>query len=353
AVREPPGERFRDAYRQQTTTGLTRYIDGFLGASHQLKTGFENWWTPTGTDGFEIFQDVRLRHTGPATTCNPTVRTGCVASEVFLYNTPLVQKTKMTNYAGFVQDRRSYNRVTLNLGLRYSHFSGLIPAQGNGGAEWGAACAACNQSFPEIKTPYAWNTLAPRTGVVVKLTEDGKNLAKASYSRYYEVMYTTEFSSINGNAPQGTGVSGGGVATYAWNGAYTPAGLPVLGALKSQFVARQNTIDPNLKDPHNDEIMFAFQRELASNWSFTVDYLQRWFKDQTVNQDCYGLPSDQTATTAYVQNRTVTDFGPDNLSGTSDDRPLTFYQVAPAFVGKDTIFHTNCGNNTTISCTQR
>src|SRR5947208_10763024 len=77
---EPTGERFRDAYRHQTNIGLTRYIDGFLGASHQLKTGFESWWTPTGTDGFDIFQDVRLRYTGPATTCSPTIRTGCTPS---------------------------------------------------------------------------------------------------------------------------------------------------------------------------------------------------------------------------------------------------------------------------------
>ena len=205
------------------------------------------------------------------------------------------------------------------------------------GAEWGAACAACNQSFPEIKTPYAWNTLAPRTGVVIKLTEDGKNVAKASYSRYYEVMYTTEYSSINVNAPQGTGTSGGGVATYAWNGAFTPAGLPVLGALKSQFVAKQNTIDPNLKDPSNDEIMFAFQRELAANWSLNVDWLQRWFKNQTVNQDCYVLPCNLTASTAWVQNKVVTDFGPDNLLGTADDRQLALFQVAPQYIGKDTI----------------
>jgi hypothetical protein len=345
---EPTGQRFRDAYRHQTNVGLTRYIDGFLGASHQLKTGFENWWTPTGTDGFEIYQDVRLRYTGSATTCNPTVRTGCVASEVFLYNTPLVQKTKMTNYAGFIQDRASYNRVTLNLGLRYSHFSGLIPAQSNGGAEWGAACAACNQSFPEITPPYTWNTFAPRTGIVVKLTEDGKNVAKASYSRYYESMYTSEFGSINPNNIVATGV-----ATYAWNGAFDANGRPVLGAFKSQAAARFNSIDPNLKDPKDDEIMFAFQRELMNNVSFNVDWIQRWFNDYTVDQDCFGLPCTQTASTAWVQNKAVTDFGPDNRTGSADDRALTLWQVAPAYLGKDTMFHTNCGNNVSVSCTQR
>jgi hypothetical protein len=346
---EPTGERFRDAYRQQTNIGVTRYIDGFLGASHQMKTGFENWWTPTGTDGFDIFGDVRLRYNGTdATTCNPTVRTGCKPNEVFLYNTPLTQLTQMRNFAAFIQDRATYNRFTLNLGLRWSYYDGNIPAQSNGGSEWGAACANCNQSFPEVKPPFSWNTLAPRTGIVIKLTEDGKNVAKASYSRYYETMYTSEYSAINGNSIQTAGV-----ATYAWNGAFDANGRPMLGTLKSQFVPKSNAIDPNLKDPKNDEIMFAFQREMASNVSLSVDWIQRWFNDYTVDQDCYGLPCNTTATTAYTPTRVVQDFGPDNIKGTADDKTLTFYDVTNTYKGKDTIFHTNCGNNVTVSCTQR
>ncbi len=320
-----------------------------MGASHQLKTGFENWWTPTGTDTFNIFQDHRLRVTGPAATCNPTVRTGCTPSEVYLFNTPLTQKTKMRNFAAFVQDRISYQRFTLNLGVRWAYYDGTIPAQGNGGSQWASVCAACNQTFPEIKTPYNWNTIAPRTGVVWKVTEDGKNVVKASYSRYYEGMYTTEFSSINGNGIVGTGVSGGGVATFAWAGDLNGNGradiaelrnpdnsVPASGVptAKAVFTARQNAIDPNLKNPRNDEIMFAFQRELANNWSLSVDWIQRWFNDYTIDQNCYGLPCAQTASTAYLQNRVVTDFGADNLTGTGDDRSVTLFNVAPALPGE-------------------
>jgi hypothetical protein len=345
---EPTGQRFRDSYRQQTNIGVTRYLDNFLGANHQMKMGFENWWTPIGTDGFNVFQDVRLRYTGPAATCSPTVRTGCVGNQVFLYNTPLTQLTAMKNLAAFIQDRATFNRVTVNLGVRWSYYDGTIPAQSNGGSEWGSACGACNQSFPEIKTPYAWNTLAPRTGVVVKLNEDGKNVAKASYSRYFETMYTSEYSTINGN-----GINTSGVATYSWNGAFDPSGRPVLGTLQSQFVPKANTIDPNLRDPKNDEIMFAFQRELAPNWSMNVDWIQRWFRDMTTDQDCYGLPCNTVASTAYAANKVVTDPGPDNLAGTADDRTMTFYNVLPQYVGKDTFYHTNCGNNVSIDCTDR
>ena len=346
---EPTGERFRDAYRHQTNIGLTRYIDGFLGASHQLKTGFENWWTPTGTDTFVIFNDTRLRYTSSAdgATCNNQVTTGCVPSEVYGWATPLTQQTKMKNFAGFVQDRASYSRVTLNLGLRFSHYDGTIPAQSGGGGRWFPVT-----NFAEVDPGFSWNTFAPRTGVVFKLTEDGKNVAKASYSRYYESMYTTEFSSVNPNSISTTNIP----VVYSWLGDKNGNGIVdnnELGALKSQFVPKANSIDPNLKDPKNDEIMFAFQRELANNWSLNVDWIQRWFKDQTVNQDCFGLPCDQVSSTVYAPTRVVTDFGPDNIRGTGDDRPLTFYDVKSAYLGKDTFLHTNCGNNTSVSCTQR
>jgi Carboxypeptidase regulatory-like domain len=343
---EPTGQRLRDSYRHQTNVGVTRYIDGWLGASHQLKTGFENWWTPTGTDGFEIFDDTRIRYSGPGDTCNATVRTGCTPTEVFLYNTPLTQETKMRNFAGFVQDRATYSRITLNLGVRYSFYDGTIPAQSGGGGKWFPVT-----NYPEIDPGFKWSTFAPRTGVVVKLTEDGRNVAKASYSRYYETMYTDEYASVNPNS-----IQTGGVATYRFLGDLNGNGKAdrnELGAQTSQFVPRSNTIDPNLKDPKNDEIMFAYQRELANNWSLNVDWIQRWFSDMTADQNCYGLPCDTVLSAVYTPTRVVADPGPDQIRNSGDERTLTLYDVRPEFLGKDTFLHTNCGSNVSIDCVQR
>jgi len=95
--------------------------------------------------------------------------------------------------------------------------------------------------------------------------------------------------------------------------------------------------------------LFSF----GMNTDFVVDWIQRWFNDKTVDQDCYGLPCNTTAATAYSQNKVITDFGPDNITATADDRTMTFYNVLPAYLGKDTFFHTNCGNNVSVNCTQR
>jgi hypothetical protein len=323
---EPTGERVRDAYRQQVNVGLTRYIDGFMGASHQLKTGFENWYG-WGSDAFNVYNDTRLRYREDGNGVPQPF-------ELFAYNTPLVQRTRMRNAAAFIQDRLTYPRVTVNLGLRWSYYDGSIPEQTGGGGHWFAAT-----TYPEIKTPYHWSTFAPRTGVVFKLTEDGRNVAKASYSRYYEVMYTGEFNTINPNFIRTTGV-----ATYAWTGDTNRNGIVDSGEYnptpKSVYEPAANSIDPNLRDPKNDEIMFAYQREVTSGVSFNADWIQRWFNDQTLDIDV-GIP-----TSAYTPFA-VPDFGPDNLRGTADDRALTFYNVVPAYLGNDAFFHTNC------DCTQR
>ncbi len=327
---EPTGERFRDAYRAQTNVGLTRYVDDLLGASHQLKTGFENWYG-WGTEGWDVFGDTVLEFRTTAGVVTP--------AQIVVFNTPLAQKTRMRNFAAFIQDRASYSHFTVNLGLRWAYYDGYLPEQTGGGGAW--ANLFPRTTYPKLEPPYNWNTFAPRTGLVWKITDDGKNVAKASYSRYYEVMYTGEFADvINPNTINQVSASAGtgGLAIFPWFGDLNNNGKvddnEYNHAASSRFSPTANSIDPNLKDPRNDEIMFAFQRELMNNVSFTADWIQRWFNDQTVNLEV-GIPVN-----GYTPV-TVTDPGPDNFVGTGDDRPITMYSVLPQFKGQNASFHTN------------
>src|SRR3954454_24852248 len=126
-------------------------------------------------------------------------------------------------------------------------------------------------------------------------------------------MYTTEYNSVNPNAIITTGVE-----TGAWkgdlngNGVVDPA--TELGAIKAVSLAKNNSIDPKLRDPKNDEVMVSFQRELMSNVSFSAGWIQRWFRDQTVDEDL-GVAGH------YVPHN-FPDAGPDNLVNTSDDRTV-------------------------------
>jgi hypothetical protein len=318
---EPTGERLRDAYRYQTNIAFTQYLDGLLGASHQIKTGFENWYG-WGSDGFDIFGDTRLQFRNDANGVPQP-------NQILAYNTPLVQKTHMRNFAAFVQDRLSYPRVSLNLGLRYSFYDGYLPEQSGGGGRWYP-----ETTYPKLDAGFNWSTLAPRASGVLKLTGDGRNVAKASYSRYYEGMYTGEFADvINPNTINTTGL-----ATYRWFGDANRNGIVDTGEFDpvplSTVQPRLNRIDPKLKDPNTDEITFGYQRELAANLGFSALWVQRWFNNVTVDQEI-GIP-----VSGYTP-QVFTDPGPDNLINTGDDRPITLYNVLTQYRGQNVSLHTN------------
>src|SRR5258708_7164378 len=318
---EPTGERLRDAYRYQTNIAFTQYLDDFLGASHQLKSGFEQW-TGWGTDGFGIYNDTGREFRNDASGVPQP-------AQILAYNTPLVQKTHMRNFAAFVQDRASFKRLTLNLGLRWSFYDGYLPEQSGGGGRWFQ-----RTTYPKLDAGFNWSTLAPRTSAVWKVTEDGRNVAKASYSRYYEVMYTGEFADvINPNT-----INTGGLATYKWFGDANGNGIVDPGEYDpsplSNVQPRLNRIDPKLRDPKTDEITVGYQRELAGSIGLSASWIQRWFNDQTVDTEI-GIP------VAGYTPRTLTDPGPDNLADTADDPTITVYDAQSQFRRQNGTFHTD------------
>jgi hypothetical protein len=313
---EPTGERLRDAYRYQTNVAFTQYVDELLGASHQMKAGFEHWigW---GSDGFDIFNDTRLQFRNDANGVPQP-------SQILAYNTPLVQKTHMRNVAAFVQDRASFKRLTLNLGLRWS--LRRLPA-----GQPAAAAAGSRRRPSEVRRGFNWNTLAPRTSAVWKMTEDGRNVAKR-VQPLHEVM-PGEFATPSPEHDQP-----GGLVTYRWFGDANGNGLVDPGEYDpalSTVQPRLNQIDQSWgsEDRRNH---VRVQRELARNVGLNVSWIQRWFNDQTVDTEI-GIP-----VTGYTP-RALTDPGPDNLMNTADDRPITLYDVQPQFRGQNVTRHANFG----------
>ena len=219
--------------------------------------------------------------------------------------------------------------MSLNLGLRYSFYDGYLPEQSGGGGRWYP-----ETTYPKLDAGFNWSTLAPRASGVWKVTDDGRNVAKASYSRYYEVMYTGEFADvINPNTINTTGL-----ATYRWFGDANGNGIVDTGEFDpvplSTVQPRLNRIDPKLRDPKTDEITVGYQRELAANLGFSALWVQRWFNDATVDEEV-GIP-----VTGYAP-QVFSDPGPDNLVNTGDDRPITLYNVLAQFRGQNVSLHTN------------
>ncbi len=319
------GERFRDGKRWQLNGALTHYKDDWLGGSHQIKAGFE-WWIGWGNDGLRHYQDTLYRYR----TSSAGVQT---PYEIVTYNTPLDQKTHMKNVAIFGQDRITFPRMTVNLGLRYAYYDGYLPEQTGGGGRWFPRV-----TYARIDPGYAWKTWAPRLGLVYKATEDGRNVLKASYGRYFNHMYTWHFSDvINPNVLRESGMN-----VYSWYGDRNGNGVVDDGEYnpkpKSVFEPESNSIDPSFSAPQTDEITLGYQREVGSNIGLSVSWIQRWFTNDWA--DVSQFPAD-----AYVAAQ-FPDYGPDNLRGTSDDRTITAYNLKPEFLGQDVFVRENVPGTT-------
>ena len=226
--------------------------------------------------------------------CNPTVRTGCVPSEVFLYNTPLTQKTQMRNFAAFVQDRASYQRVTLNLGLRWSYYDGNDP----GAVERRRQVVPGDDLSGDHSAVHVEHAGAAHRH---RLQAD-RGRQERREGELQPLLRVDVHERVQQHQPELDPDRRRSDVVVPRRSEQQRQGRRATSSAccSSQFVPRSNSIDPNLKDPKNDEIMFAFQRELANNWSFNVDWIQRWFSDQTTDQNCYGLPCDTVASTVYT-----------------------------------------------------
>ncbi len=294
---------------------VTKYQDSWLGANHQIKFGFQHDYGFASREDLP-YADVEYRYTNGTPT------------EIFAYNSPVKAEYAAVNIAGFIQDRVTYSRASLNVGLRYSYAHGWLPEQTGGGGGTGGAPSVGwvpRTVYPRLDTPFRWKALSPRAGVAVKLTEDGHNVAKASYGRYKDILTSGDFSLINPNTFNN-------IATYRWFGdlngngvvdanEYNPAPLSV-------FVARSNSIDPDFKQPKVDEITLDYQRELRSNMGVSLSWVQRWFTDNWADVNV-GIPLSGYTSAVYP------DAGPDNILNTADDRTITMFNVTPEYRGRD------------------
>jgi hypothetical protein len=104
---------------------------------------------------------------------------GGKATQVREFNSPSDALNVDQVLGFFGQDTWTVGRkLTLNLGLRYDHNVGTLPANSNPGGPYVAP-----KSIPE-STPIKQNLTVWRTGAVFDPFADGKTALKASYSRY-------------------------------------------------------------------------------------------------------------------------------------------------------------------------
>ena len=223
---------------------VSHFADKFMGASHDFKFGVQ--YNSGGSDYV----------LGP----NDYIYTYGTEPAYGYTQLPFHQGGRMRNLGVFLDDTvRVGSRLSVNVGVRYDYSKAFFPEFGlldREGNETG-------QFSPAVDEVFRWNTVSPRLGFNWKLTENGKNVLKAHYGRYYRGIVTGEFDNTSPSI----------TPRYIFSGTYDAQGNPENLELFSDNTNLR--VDPNFKGPYTDQLTVGFERELLKNLGFSVNYVHK------------------------------------------------------------------------------
>ena len=252
-----PGGNYAEAIRPRTNTvnqaNLTYLPKEFLGGGHEFKTGYRMWIQEGHTDVPEHpAGDYQLTYDRVNGLAHQPV-------EITTFNFPVFPSNRSNSISGYLNDHWQVSRrLTVNLGVRFDYDHSFLPEQTKEQGQFGNA-----GSFARFEGN-TWKDFAPRVGVALDLTNDGKTVIKGTYGIYNGPMADTFAQTFNQNAVAQT--------VYRWhdlngNSNYDPGevNLDVNGGdFLSTTAAANNVFNPDLQRPQQHEVTAVFDRELRA-----------------------------------------------------------------------------------------
>jgi len=330
-------------HRHNVRFGMDWYKPNWLGGNHAFKIGAD-YFESAGNRAriarqaptYELFFATPAGSPAP---CHTGKEAGCIADTIQIQNTPVSPTGRILYVGPYVNDTLSLGkRLTLNLGLRFAHDDGLVPAACREAAPAPADVANPAQCFPDIQFPI-YNSFAPRIHFAYDVRGTGKTLVKAGWGRYMKGRWFEEINTANRNVINTT--------VYTWhdlnsNHAYDNGEVNLntncVGTgcdfqsttFSGQGAALANGIvNPNEKQAYTDEFMAQFEQEIGPAFGLRLTGIQsrvgNWYRYENTLRpySSYSIPI------------TSTDPGPDNIRGNADDpgTSITYYEYPVALRG--------------------
>lgn len=269
-----------DVFREGAAAKISHFADDFLGGSHDFKFGVQYFRGGSNNGRYGA---------------NDFIYTYNYYGTEYAYGYTYEPQTYggIVNGLGVFGDDtfRVNDRLTLNLGVRYDWQRASVPGRvavdasqreslANGSAPQGAA-------VPAISDLFTWNSVSPRLGFNLRLTDDGKTVLKGHYGRYYRMMVSGEYTFPFASPSRG------------FAGPYDLTTGQFTDLTQFFETGTNYGVDPNYSNPYTDQFIVALERQLARNLGISLNYTYKRGRDYPRWKDTAGSYD----TVNYIDNQ--------------------------------------------------
>ena len=313
-----------DRDRKQATGAATYFLDTGDG-SHTLKFGGEIL-QEIGWEGFEQGVGGNIEHVynnGRSSQAIFRIPTATETGKLGLGKSgALTSASALDVQSFFINDTFSAGRLTVNGGLRYDRYKSFLPEQQQLAGAVGPVTVD-SKTFAETDM-FTWSGFAPRVGVVLDLTGDGRTVVKGNYGYFLHNPGVGVGSAANPNIP-------GKQRTYNWNDANGDrrwqAGEE--GTIVSNLLEGGVELDPAISQPYTHEASGWIERQLSDTLGLRGGFVYKT-EDDLIDNSAQPLrpPSAFTVPFDFV------DIGLDGRRGTVDDSTIQMFGIPTALASR-------------------
>jgi hypothetical protein len=252
----PQGPYYFRVPDRYTYTGSVSYVTG----THAIKTGVQfgtggNRHQRSMQNGVDLIQEYRNK--------SPV--------SVQVYNTSQWSEERIKYDLGlYVQDSWTFNRLTLNPGVRIELFNTYIPDEASPAGRFVPL-----REYGRIENLPNWKDWAPRLGGVYDVSGDGKTALKAHVGKYMRAFSTVGFAQVYNPLRQETDRR-----TWTDTNRDDIAQNSEIGPVVTPFNTTgvlNRVPDPNILRPYQWEYSLGVQREVRSGISVSFNWVRRDF----------------------------------------------------------------------------